>query len=58
MIWENTPLPQVSERLESVGIRSVVFDPCANTPASGDFLSMMEKNVQALRQVFAAEPPQ
>jgi zinc transport system substrate-binding protein len=54
MIWENTPLPEVGERLESIGIRSVVFDPCANTPPSGDFLSVMRDNVQALRLVFAA----
>jgi zinc transport system substrate-binding protein len=57
MIWEDTPLPQASERLESIGIRSVVFDPCANTPSSGDFLSTMEKNLDALRLVFAADGP-
>ncbi|MCP4901312.1 MAG: zinc ABC transporter substrate-binding protein, partial [bacterium] len=50
MIWEGTPLPQVIERLESVGIRSVVFDPCANTPESGDYLSVMNKNLEALRR--------
>jgi zinc transport system substrate-binding protein len=55
MIWEGTPLPQIRERLESIGIRSVVFDPCANTPPSGDFLSTMEKNLQALRLVFTAD---
>ena len=55
MIWEDTPLPQMRERLESMGIRSVVFDPCANTPPSGDFLSVMGKNLRALRFVFAAE---
>ena len=54
MIWESTPLREVGERLESIGIRSVVFDPCANTPPSGDFLSVMSDNVQALRLVFAA----
>jgi zinc transport system substrate-binding protein len=54
MIWEDTPLPEIRERLESVGIRSAVFDPCANTPPSGDFLSVMNDNVQALRLVFAA----
>jgi zinc transport system substrate-binding protein len=57
MIWEDTPLRQIRERLEPIGIRSAVFDPCANTPPSGDFLSMMEKNLQALRLVFAADSP-
>lgn len=54
MIWEGAPLPQVVERLESVGIRSVVFDPCANTPENGDYLSVMKKNLGALRLVFGA----
>jgi zinc transport system substrate-binding protein len=57
MIWEERPLPQVSDRLESLGVRSVVFDPCANTPPGGDFLSVMEENLQALRLVFAPESP-
>jgi zinc transport system substrate-binding protein len=57
MIWEDMPLQQVSERLESMGIRSAVFDPCANTPPSGDFLSVMEENLEALRLVFDANSP-
>lgn len=55
MIWEGQPLQEISERLESIGIRSVVFDPCAKTPPGGDFLSTMEQNLRALRLVFAAE---
>lgn len=54
MIWEDTPLPEIKERLESIGIRSVVFDPCANTPSSGEFLSVMEGNLETLRLVYAA----
>ena len=57
MIWEDRPLPQVSDSLESLGVRSVVFDPCANTPSEGDFLSVMEENLQVLRLVFAPESP-
>lgn len=52
MVWEDTPLPQISGRLESIGIRSVVFDPCAGTPSSGDFLSVMEQNLEAIRLVY------
>jgi len=55
MIWEDRPLQEISERLESIGIRSAVLDPCANTPPSGDFLSVMEKNLEALRLVFAPD---
>ena len=55
MVWEDTPLPEVRERLESIGIRSAVFDPCATAPPSGDFFSVMTHNVQALRLVY--QPP-
>jgi len=58
MIWEDTPLPQISERLESLGIRSVVIDPCAVTPIDADYLSVMDRNLQALRLVFAIDNPQ
>ena len=57
MIWEDTPLRQIRERLASIGIRSAVFDPCANTPPSGDFLSVMEKNLEALRLAFTPDRP-
>ncbi len=57
MIWEDQPLQETSERLASIGIRSVVFDPCANTPAGEDYLQVMEKNLLALRTVFAADGP-
>ena len=57
MIWEAPPLPQVSGRLASMGVRSVVFDPCANTPGSGDYFSVMRENLETLRRVFAADRP-
>ena len=57
MIWEGEPLPEIRGRLESLGIRSVVFDPCANTPSSGDFASVMKENLLALQTVFAADGP-
>lgn len=52
MIWESAPLEQSIQRLRNLGIRSVVFDPCANTPTSGDFISVMQQNVKNLRPVF------
>lgn len=52
MIWEGRPLPEIATRLESMGIQSVVFDPCASIPSQHDFLSMMQRNVEALRVVF------
>ena len=54
MIWEDTPLPETVERLETVGIRSVVFDPCANAPDGGDYLSVMKMNLGSLRAALGA----
>ncbi len=52
MIWEAEPLPATVEMLKSNGIRSVVFNPSANAPNQGDFLSVMRQNVENLRAVF------
>jgi len=53
MLWEGEPLAETSERLESLGVTVVVFDPCANIPAEGDFLSVMRQNVESLAAVLA-----
>ncbi|MEM7066129.1 MAG: metal ABC transporter substrate-binding protein [Cyanobacteria bacterium P01_B01_bin.77] len=53
MIWEGDPLPESVERLRQLGIESVVFDPAGNIPEDGDFLAVMQNNVENLRSVFA-----
>jgi zinc transport system substrate-binding protein len=40
------------EKLQTLGVQSLVFDPCGNTPEQGDFLSVMQQNVENLRQAF------
>jgi zinc transport system substrate-binding protein len=52
MIWEGEPLPAVSARLRAAGVEPVVFSPCGNTPQQGDLLSVMRRNVEALRTVL------
>jgi len=49
MIWEKEPLPASRQKLLQMGIKSVVFDPCANRPSDGDFLSVMRANLENLR---------
>jgi zinc transport system substrate-binding protein len=51
MIWEGTPDEETTRRLRALGIRSAVFDPAGNVPASGDFLTVMNRNAAALRAV-------
>lgn len=53
MIWEGTPDPRSVEAIASTfDIKSIVFDPCANVPASGDFMKVMHANVDALEKAF------
>ena len=52
MLWEGDPLPDSVAKLEALGVKSLVFDPCGNTPEQGDFLSVMQQNVARLRQAF------
>lgn len=52
MIWEGTPHPEAVGRLEGLGVKSVVFRPAGNKPASGDYMSVMQDNLRALQQAF------
>ena len=55
MIWEGAPIQQSVEQLEQLGMDSVMFDPCGNTPASGDWLDVMNRNAEALSEVYSTE---
>jgi len=48
MLWEAEPLPAAAGRLDTLGVRVVVFEPSANRPATGDYLTTMEANVDRL----------
>ena len=52
MVWEGAPLGEVVERLNSMGISSLVFDPCAGRPEQGDFMTVMHQNRDALKNAF------
>lgn len=52
MIWEGEPTKENVEKLEQMSIKSVVFDPCGNVPATGDFMTVMQANLKALEQAF------
>ena len=48
MVWEATPLDETAQRLESLGVAGIVFDPCARRPGSGDWLSTLNANLTRL----------
>jgi zinc transport system substrate-binding protein len=50
MIWEGPPLQASIDRLRSLGVESIVFEPCANS--CGNFLNTMQNNVAALINTF------
>jgi zinc transport system substrate-binding protein len=45
MLWEGEPLPTTADRLHRMGIEPVVFRTGAGSPASGDYLALMEDNL-------------
>ena len=55
MLWEGEPLAESVTALRRKGVQSGVFDPCGNRPEKGDFLTVMEGNVQALEQWAAQQ---
>lgn len=54
MIWEGEPAKDSVAKLQAIGLSSAVFDPCANTPEKGDFLSVMKANVASMEKLVSA----
>jgi zinc transport system substrate-binding protein len=52
MIWEGQPAEKTVERLRALNVESVVFNPCANRPATGDFMAVMLENAKSLHRIF------
>ena len=52
MIWEGNPIKASVDGLKSLGVASLVFDPCGNKPEKGDFLTVMQKNMENLKGAF------
>jgi zinc transport system substrate-binding protein len=54
MLWEADPLPGIRTRLREMGIATLVYNPTANRPAAGDFLTVMQGNVDRLVALLLA----
>ncbi|MGB5874266.1 MAG: metal ABC transporter substrate-binding protein [Bacteroidota bacterium] len=50
MLWEDEPLREVRDRLHNMGLVVTVFNPCGNRPKEGDFLTVMNSNLDRLAQ--------
>ncbi|MBP9225041.1 MAG: zinc ABC transporter substrate-binding protein [Verrucomicrobiales bacterium] len=52
MIWEDEPSSENIAAIRELGVRSVVFSPCANQPETGDWLTVMKQNLKSLESLF------
>ncbi|MGR9052967.1 MAG: metal ABC transporter substrate-binding protein [Gammaproteobacteria bacterium] len=52
MLWEAQPSPEIASRLADKGVNSTVFNPCAQRPEDGDFLSVMRANIAGLKSAL------
>lgn len=52
LIWEAPPADRTVAQLKGLGVASRVLSPCANVPATGDYLTVMKRNAEALREVY------
>ncbi len=57
MIWEDQPTAANIAAISALGLKSVVFSPCANIPGEGDWLAEMKRNLANLEGLLnTAEP--
>ena len=52
MLWESEPNAENRARLNSMGVESLVINPCGNRPVTGDFLSVMQLNLRELKRIY------
>jgi zinc transport system substrate-binding protein len=53
ILWEDDPMPETIQKLESLGVHCATFNPCANRPREGDYLDAMRRNAENLKRVYA-----
>ena len=51
MLWEAEPLSSTTTKLNDLGITSVVFEVGDQTPTRGDYLALMQRNIERLGTV-------
>ena len=54
MLWEGNPRMETRKGLERLGVQTVLFRPAMNRPATGDFMTVMRANIEALTVAFDA----
>jgi zinc transport system substrate-binding protein len=52
MLWEGKPVPESRDQLKAQGLASIIFDPCGNRPEYGDFMTVMQANIEQLKLAY------
>ena len=55
MLWEAVPAQETIGRLQALGVDVVVFNQAANRPEVGDFISVMQENLEQLNTKLAVQ---
>ena len=55
LVWDRPPLEATVAKLEETGVRSVVINPLESQPETGDFLTGIQGNLEALKSLVPAE---
>jgi len=53
MLWEDTPIHSIAQRLEERGIQVVVFRPQGGPTKNEGFLEVMQDNLKSLEGIQA-----
>jgi len=48
VVWEASPRRETAQRLEALGLRSIVYAPAGGRPEAGDWLAVMRENAAQL----------
>jgi zinc transport system substrate-binding protein len=56
MLWEGEPLPATAAKLSDLGIATVVFETGARVPTEGDYLTLMQRNIERISSISSINP--
>jgi zinc transport system substrate-binding protein len=54
MLWEGAPIEETKSRMQESGVTSIEFYTVGGLPETGDFLTVMQANLERLRVAFQA----
>jgi ABC-type Zn uptake system ZnuABC Zn-binding protein ZnuA len=56
MLWQDDPIPATVDRLRTLGVSIVVFRLAGTQPDTGDYLTVMHRNLERLQAAVSNQP--